>query len=225
MRDVDHRDPEALLERADLAAHLVTEFGIQIGKGLVHQADRRFTDDGPAQRDALPLAPGQLRGFAAQQLSQSKEFRDAVHPAFPLRRIELSHLESENNVFLDVQMGEQGVRLENHGDVAFGGRQPGDIPPADADGAPRQGFETGNQAQDGGFSAAGRAEHHQQLASVGGTAYAIHRLDLAPGFGYVVQLNLHPTITPWSGFPGGTDGKLSQRFWERFAVLLNADGP
>jgi len=34
VRDVDHRHAEALLQRADLAPHLVTQLGVEIGERL-----------------------------------------------------------------------------------------------------------------------------------------------------------------------------------------------
>jgi hypothetical protein len=108
-------------------------------------------------------------------------------------------------------MGKQGVGLKNHGDVAFGRRQLGHIPAADVDGAPREHLETGNQAQDGGFAASRGAKHHQQLTRIGGAAYTIHRLNLTPGFGDVIQFNLHPMFTYDLVFTGGT----------KTAVLIN----
>src|SRR5690606_39381679 len=55
VRDVDRRHAELALQPRDLAAHLDTELGVEVRQRLVHQEDRRATDDRPAHRDALLL--------------------------------------------------------------------------------------------------------------------------------------------------------------------------
>ena len=60
VRDVKHGNAEPLLQGADFAPHLLPELGVEIRQRLVHQADGRFGDDGPPQRDALLLATGEL---------------------------------------------------------------------------------------------------------------------------------------------------------------------
>ena len=60
VRDVHHRDAELLLEAADLAPHLETELGVEVGERLVHEAHGRLGDDGAAERHALLLASREL---------------------------------------------------------------------------------------------------------------------------------------------------------------------
>jgi hypothetical protein len=143
--DVDHGDAQALLQRADLAPHLVAQLGVQVGKRLVHQADRGLADDGPAQCDPLALPPGQLGRLALQQPLQAQQLHRPVQPPTPFGRLELAHLEAEDDVFGHVQMRKQGIGLENHGDVAAGRRQVGDVPAADADHTLGHGLEPGDQ--------------------------------------------------------------------------------
>ena len=66
--DIDHGHAEPLLQAADFGAHLVTQLGVEIRQGLVHQADGRLRDDGAPEGDALALAAGQLGRLALEQV-------------------------------------------------------------------------------------------------------------------------------------------------------------
>jgi hypothetical protein len=69
MGDIDHGQPEPLLQVADLDAHLRAQLGVEIGQRLVHQADRALRDDGARQRHALLLAAGKLVGTRSRSVS------------------------------------------------------------------------------------------------------------------------------------------------------------
>ena len=73
--DVDHRHAELLLQRADLAPHLLAQLRIEVRQRLVHQADRRLGDDRAAERDALLLAARELRGLALEQRRRGRAGR------------------------------------------------------------------------------------------------------------------------------------------------------
>ena len=70
VRDVQGGDPELVLQGVDLGAHLHPELGVQVGQRFVHQERLRLPDDSPAHGDPLPLAAGQVLGFAVQQGGQ-----------------------------------------------------------------------------------------------------------------------------------------------------------
>ena len=86
MGDIEHGDAEPLLQRADLAAHLDPQLGIEIGERLVHEAHRRLGDDGAAERDALLLAARELRGLAVEQLVEPQHIGGALQPRGALVR-------------------------------------------------------------------------------------------------------------------------------------------
>ena len=71
--DVDHRGPEALVEARDLGARLHAQLGVEVGQRLVHQEHRGLADDRPAERDALPLAAGELLGLAVEQVLELED--------------------------------------------------------------------------------------------------------------------------------------------------------
>lgn len=55
---------DLLPELDDLRPHLVTELGVQVGEGFVHEEHFRLPDDGPADGNALALAAGEGLGLA-----------------------------------------------------------------------------------------------------------------------------------------------------------------
>ena len=65
--DVDGGDPHPLLELPQFLPGRGAQEGIQIGEGFIQEEDARLPDHGPGQGDPLPLAPGELAGFAVQQ--------------------------------------------------------------------------------------------------------------------------------------------------------------
>ena len=137
MGHIDHGDAEPLLQAADLAAQLLPELGIEIGERLVEQADRRLGDQRAAERDALLLAAGELRGLAPQQRFQPEQRRDPVEPRAISRLRRAAHRQTEGDVVGDGQMREQGVGLEHHGDAARRAGQAADIAALDFDHAGR----------------------------------------------------------------------------------------
>ncbi len=54
--DVDRGAPQLAVDAADLGAHLEPQLGVEVGKRLVHQHQRRLYDDGACERNALLLS-------------------------------------------------------------------------------------------------------------------------------------------------------------------------
>ncbi len=75
-----------------------------------------------------------------------------------------AHLQRQCQVLPDRHVGVERVALEHHGDVAPLWRHAVDRSSANADLAAVLGLETGDNAQHGGFPAAGRADQGQKLA-------------------------------------------------------------
>ena len=57
------------------------QFGVEVGQRLVEQKRRRLADDGPADRDALALAAGELLGLAIQQMLDVQNLGRLASPA------------------------------------------------------------------------------------------------------------------------------------------------
>ena len=71
--DHDGREPELLLQLADLDAHLLAQLGIEIGERLVEQQHVRPEDERAGQRHALLLAAGQLPRQALAQMLEADQ--------------------------------------------------------------------------------------------------------------------------------------------------------
>ncbi len=59
MRDQEDRSSPSKLHHA--GEHVVFGFRIECGGGLIHDEQRRITEEGPGNRQPLPLAAGEVR--------------------------------------------------------------------------------------------------------------------------------------------------------------------
>ncbi len=73
-------------------------------------------------------------------------------------------LQAEAHIVLHRQVRIERVGLEHHGDAALGGRRQRLVLAIDEDGAGCDILKTGDAAQQGRFSAAGRADEDDELA-------------------------------------------------------------
>ena len=164
VRDVDHGGAEPPLDPGDLGAHLHPQLRVQVGQRLVHQERRRVADDGPAHRDPLPLAAGQVGRLAFQVLGQVEDPGRIVDLLVDggLRR--LGQLEREAHVFPDRHVRVQSVALEHHGDVTVLGRLVVDHLAADPQLALGDVFQAGDHVERRRLPAARRADQDDELA-------------------------------------------------------------
>ena len=136
--DVDHGGLEALVEAGDLGARLDAQLGVEVGERLVHQEHGRLADDGPAERDALALAAGQLLRLAIEQLLELDGLGRLVDPPLDLGLGDLAQLQAEGEVLADRHVRVERVALEHHRDVAILGGDVVDDPVADPQRARRR---------------------------------------------------------------------------------------
>ena len=131
--------PEALLQGADLAAHLAAQLRVEVGERLVHQAHRPLGDDGAAERHALLLAAGELARACAPRSwprpSSSATSRQALRA---LRGAATLRTSRPKTMFsLDGEVREERVGLEHHRDAALRRGHVGHVAPADEERARR----------------------------------------------------------------------------------------
>jgi hypothetical protein len=110
---------------------------------------------------------------------------------------------SPGRVVVGIQVRVQGVGLEHHRHVPPGRRQIVHDPPADADAAPAQRLQAGDQPQQGALPAAAGPEHDHHLA-VGDPEAQVGDRRRAVGVhpGDVVEQNLgHAGTTIAAGLP------------------------
>ena len=141
------------MESGDLGACLDAQLGVEVRERLVHEEDRRLADDRPAERDALPLAAGELLRLALEELLELDRLRGLFHPPVDLLLGDLAQLQSEGEVVADRHVWVEGVALEHHRDVPILGGDVVDDPIADAECAARDLLEAGDHPQAGGLAA------------------------------------------------------------------------
>ena len=67
------------MQFANLAAHLGTQLGIQVGKRFIKQEYLRLTHNRAPHRHALTLAAGEILRQALQQRLQPQQRRGFIH--------------------------------------------------------------------------------------------------------------------------------------------------
>ena len=132
VRDVDGRRLEPLVQALELDAHLHAQLGVEVRERLVEEEHLRLAHDRAADRDALPLAAGELARLALEQLLDAEDLGRVPHALRDLGLGELPQLQPERHVVVDGHVRVQRVVLEHHRDVAVLRRQVVDDPVADA---------------------------------------------------------------------------------------------
>ncbi len=156
--DEDEGYADAVLEALELDLHRPAELGIQGGEGFVEEEDFRSADQGAGEGDALLLAAGELGRFACFKTREGDEVDGFGDAAGAFGFGDLLHLKAEGDVVGDIQVGKEGIALEDLVDVAFVGWEGGDVVVVEEDLAGGGVFEAGDEAEEGCFAAAGGAE-------------------------------------------------------------------
>ena len=71
---------QALLEGANLVAHLLPQLRVEVGEGLVKKQDARLVDDGPRQGHPLLLTARELVGRAVGHTAQAHHLKHPLDP-------------------------------------------------------------------------------------------------------------------------------------------------
>ena len=74
MGDVHRGCAEGLVEASNFASHLMAQFGIKVGEGLIHQENLGLTNQGTAEGHALSLTARLLLGFLVELVFQFHQF-------------------------------------------------------------------------------------------------------------------------------------------------------
>ena len=152
-----------MVELDQLAAHRHAQLGVQIGKRLVEQEDRRVPHDRAPQRDPLLLPARQRLWLARQLLRDAEDRRHVANAAVNLVAGDLLELEGEAHVVGDRHVRVEGVGLEHHGHVTVLGVDGGDIAIADEDAARGDRFQPGDHPQAGRLARARGADQDDEL--------------------------------------------------------------
>jgi hypothetical protein len=89
------------VEPGDLGARLDAQLGVEVRERLVHQEHGRLAHDRASERDALPLAAGELLRLAVEQVLELDRLGRLVDAALDLGLGHLSQLQAECEVVAD----------------------------------------------------------------------------------------------------------------------------
>ncbi len=193
--DENRRDAEVVVSVAKPTAEFETDFCVQSSKWFVEKKIFRIDGENACEGDALPLPAGKLRRKAFGDPVELDEIEQEIdffadllfRRAFRTR----FRAEAEGDVLEDGKMAEEGVMLEDETDAA-GGRR--DVPcgHAVADDVSAVGcFESGDDAKERRFAAAGRAEQGDEFAVIDVERDAVEDARARVGFMDVFDLNAH----------------------------------
>jgi hypothetical protein len=189
--DVDGDDGELMLQVLELGAHVDAQTGIEIGERLVHEERLRMADDGSGKCDALTLASGKLLGEIGQESAEAEAGGDTFHLYRNFGRGTLADAQRESDIFGDGHVRIERVALEYHRDVAVAGFQASDVLATEKDGACVGFFQAGDDAEKGGFSAAGWAEEDDEFPVSGLQAHVAEGVFGAEFLGDVFDAEAH----------------------------------
>ena len=163
--DVDEGDAGALLNALELDLHILAQLEVERAERLVEQQHARLADERTRDGDTLLLAAGQAGHIARLEAGKTDEREHFARFQLDLGRVHLLDVQAEGDVLRNVQMGEQGVALENGVDLAAVGGHVVQTPALEQNVAAVGLLEAADDAQGGGLAAAGRTEQGHELAA------------------------------------------------------------
>src|ERR671910_1600125 len=125
-----------------------------------------MVDERPRERDPLLLAAREHVRLAPLEAGELHHLAGLGDPGVQLLTLYAASSEAEGHVVEDVEVGEDGVGLEDGVYRPPVGRYPAHRVPVDGDTALGRFFETGDHAQRRGLSATARSKQREELAFV-----------------------------------------------------------
>ena len=153
-----------MLQRPDVVTDLAAQLGVEVRQGLVEQEHFRAQHDCAGHGDALLLSARQLAGHARFEAAEPDEAECLTGLCRRFGAGAADVEQAEGDVVAHVEMREQRVGLEHHGDVAPRHRQPRHVLAVDQDLPAACHLQPRDQAQRGGLAAAGGSEQGDQRA-------------------------------------------------------------
>ncbi len=164
--DVDGGGPELLLQFCHLHAHLDPQRRIEIRQRLVEQKRFRLAHDRAPYCDALTLAARKLARLAVQIGRQVQGGGRRLHLAVDVRARQACHLQAERDVAADAHVRIERIGLEHHRQPALRRWHVHHVLAVDQDLTAGDILQSGDQAQERGFAAAGWPDEDHEGAVV-----------------------------------------------------------
>lgn len=183
--DVDECGSELALQCSKFGLEFLAQLEVEGTERFIEQEHAGLIDDGAGEGDALTLAAGELVGFASGERADAGEIEHAIDSGENLGFGQGFHAQAELDILADVEVGEEGVVLEDGIDWAQVGWGLGNGFGIELDITGVGLFEAGEDAEQGGFAAAGRAEQGEVFTGTNGEAEAAENGGGVETFGQV----------------------------------------
>ncbi len=184
VRDEQEGDAEGFLHLHQLLAQRLAERGVEGGERLVEQQDFGLVDERPRQRHPLRFAAAQPARVGVFESPQVHDLQQLLHPLRDFRLRHFADAGADGDVVVDGHVRKQGVVLEDephrpplHGQMPH-------LLSGDIDFPLVRRFETGEDAQQGGFAAAAAAEQDEAFPRLDLQRQAAEHRFAVEGFGY-----------------------------------------
>ena len=159
---VQERPSQRPVDAGELGAHLHAQLEVQVRQRLVHQERARVAHQRPPEGDALHLAARQLRRLALHQLLDVQQLGHAGDLRVDLGLRQLARPQRRGDVGRRRLLRIQRVRLEDHRQVALGGRRARRVEARQVHRAGVRLLEPRDHPQRRGLARARRAEQHEE---------------------------------------------------------------
>ena len=163
MGDINKGNVHFTLQALELQLHFLAQFEIQRTKGFVQQQDLRLVHQTAGNGNTLLLTTGHLADAAALEAFQAHDFQHIAHLTADGLFVQLFQTQAKGHVLEHIQVREQCILLENGVHRALIGRHAGDILAFQQHFAGIRLQKTRDQAQSGGFAAAGGTQQGHEL--------------------------------------------------------------
>src|SRR5919112_629850 len=153
-----------------------------------------MVDERPRERDSLLLAAREHARLAPLEAGELHHLAGLCDPLVQLFSLDAGATQAEGHVVEDVEVGEDGVGLEDGVYRPPVGRYPPHRVPADGDTALGRFFEAGDHAQRRCLAAPARAQQREELALVDVEREIVDRHELSKALGNRGQLHRDGTF-------------------------------
>ena len=194
--DHDHRRIDPLAQLGELHAGAHAQRRVEVRQRLVEEEQPGLFDQGPPDGDALALAARHLSRLLVELRLDLQDPRRLLDPRGDLVLRHLRVAEAEGHVLAHAHVRIKRVMLEDHRDAAPARRQGVDPLALQPHLAAVGGLEPGDDAQQGRFAAARRAEKGDELLRLHGERHAVQDRGRAEGLADVDQLEACQTHLP-----------------------------
>lgn len=189
MGDVEDGEVVILLEFTEKEAELTAEGGVEVCKRFVQEEEGGLRDEGAAEGGAGRFAGGEGCGRVPESVRKAESVGHDLGPGGAIGGGEAAEAEWEFQLGLQVEVREEAGRLGDPAALPPFRGQGADVGSVREDLTGVRGFESGDEAEGGGFAAAGRASEQVMAPGLDFNGQVLDGLDGSEPFAQSLELD------------------------------------